>query len=473
MIFRKSPPIAIGTAFQSQIRRSLAVYAIGDGWTGAMGTGSLDSFVPGHDDDDVEILEAEDKPLLVYEGSVKDVAAGWGHSAFISEDGSLFVSGKPYDFSTLLRTRRLPQFLRKQILGTGNDKQQGFTPPKVIGQILSWMVGKEDGPGGPWEEAERNSTLLTPTRLQPEAGSSLKFSSVAASAGLTALITTDGDLMTFGLNHHGQCGVGEFSNNVWAPQAVVGLSSEFASEGRSAFTQEHPIEQVALGLQHGVALDATGQVFVWGKGERGQLGIQDQHTDSSPFARGVSKFRLPSVDGSQRWISQPRMTKIGAGMNHSVALSEDNLLFVWGKNVAQPTVDGKIADDSSVPIAVKGLPEKQVVDVACASHHTSVLLEDGSVYGFGIPRDGKTPMLEAIEQIPAGVIDMPCRQFEGFFDRTTVVGSDGEQVLHAQLWSDLDMREYGVFTPVWRDSLDSRIKGVHRGWLHTLVVTEF
>ena len=36
--------------------------------------------------------------------------------------------------------------------------------------------------------------------------------------------------------------------------------------------QENPIVSVALGLQHGVALDSEGQVFCWGKGERGQLG---------------------------------------------------------------------------------------------------------------------------------------------------------------------------------------------------------
>ena len=36
--------------------------------------------------------------------------------------------------------------------------------------------------------------------------------------------------------------------------------------------QEYPVAGVFLGPQHGMALDSAGQVFCWGKGERGQLG---------------------------------------------------------------------------------------------------------------------------------------------------------------------------------------------------------
>jgi hypothetical protein len=125
---------------------------------------------------------------------------------------------------------------------------------------------------------------------------------LATSAGLTAVISKSGSLYTFGLNHRGQCGIGTFSPNVWAPTQVAGLASlrfvldhgtivndgnnttnNSSGGGSSTGTgggdvfkeykgQENPIICVALGLQHGIALDSEGQCFCWGKGERGQLG---------------------------------------------------------------------------------------------------------------------------------------------------------------------------------------------------------
>jgi len=392
---------------------------------------------------------------------LQDAAAGWGHSAFVSSDGALMVSGKPYDFSTLLRLRRLPFFIRQYVLEADAGGKDQLATSFIIGKVVSWMSGK-DNKDDRWGEAQKNSLLLSPTKLDERI-----YTRIVASAGLTAAIDKDGTLLTFGLNQHGQCGVGEFSNNVWTPQPVMGLSTQFAHNERSTLKQEDRVTQVALGLQHALALDASGHLYAWGKGERGQLGLD---ATSLPYAMPVSKFQLPSIDGSQRWAINPAIIKIGAGMNHSVALSDDNLLFVWGKNVL-PSKD-KGADDAIVPTAVKGLPNKAIVDVTCGSHHTSVLLDDGSVYGFGIPRDSDRLVFEPVQQVPAGVIEMPCRQFQGHFDRTTIVGKSGDQVLQVQLWSDPDIQSHACFTPLWRDSLTSKVLAVHRGWLHSLIVTE-
>jgi len=294
-----------------------------------------------------------------------------------------------------------------------------------------------------------------------------------ASAGLTALVDPNGTLLTFGLNHHGQCGVGQSSNNVWTPSPVMGLSSVFAHDGRESQTQEHAICQVSLGLQHGIALNSVGHVYVWGKGERGQLGLLEAEPFLA-FAKRVTNFRLPSTDGSRQFHKNPIMTMVAAGMNHCVTKGQDNQVYIWGKNVMMPPTSSSFnsaVQDATTPTVIRGLPpDREVVDITCGSHHTSLLLEDGSVYGLGIPRDSAKPIWEAIRQVPAGVIDMPPRQFEGHFDRTTIVGNDGRQVLQVQLWSEETTT--AVFTPIWRDVLSCPIQSVHRGWLHSLIVTE-
>jgi alpha-tubulin suppressor-like RCC1 family protein len=169
-------------------------------------------------------------------------------------------------------------------------------------------------------------------------------------------------------------------------------------------------------------------------------------------------------------------------MIHSAALEEDsNHVFVWGKHAIplQPNSEpGKIASDARLPVRLSGLPENlKVLRVACGSHHTAVLLEDGSVWAVGVTTDTKQPLHTPVQLIEPGVVDMPVRQFAAHMDRTTVIGASGRQVLQVHLWEDEDNQEYAVFTPAWVDLLldgDSalRIREVHRSWLHTVVVTD-
>lgn len=440
-------------------RRNMAVYAVGEGWTGALGTGSLDQSVSGHDDEEQLI----DPPVLVYPGAVRSVAAGWGHSAVVTEEGRLLVCGRPHDFLTLLRLKRLPSFLRHYAAQHAlRYNETGDVPDSLSGRVVSWMMGKDDQPEGPWRDARRSSIQPEFTPMEIPAGE--VASSVVASAGLTAVLSDKGRLFTFGLNHHGQCGIGKTSNNVWTPEPVI------AEDGRA----KQPFASVALGLQHGIALDTEGNLFVWGKGERGQLGLQEKQV--CEFATPLTQFRRASQDGRQRWTDDLRVKRIAAGMNHSAIVTDENLVFIWGKNMAKPTAQedlGKPAVDAMTPIPVRGLPQDTAVEeISCGSHHTAVLLEDGSIWAVGFATDNSQPMLEAVEVLPPGMIDMPCSSFAAHFDRTTVVGKDGSQVLQVHLGSDEELQEQAVFTPVWCDYFeDKTIQSVHRGWLHTLIVT--
>jgi alpha-tubulin suppressor-like RCC1 family protein len=454
----------------------MAVYTIGDGWTGALGTGSLESFAAGHDDQEEP---DSDQPFKIHDGPVTAAAAGWGHTAFVS-NGDLHVCGRPHELSSLLRLKRFPKFMRMYAVNhalkyNNNDDAMVASSPSFAGKVVEWLVGSDQGPDGSWEAARRTSVLVTPTRIALPDGQKPSMESAKSldiSAGLTAVITDKGNVLTLGMNHRGQCGIGETSTNVWTPQQVKGLSSHFADEGRAKLEQEYPVTQVALGLQHGMALNTKGHLYVWGKAERGQLGLKDNVKDSIPFAKRLANFRMPGTEGSQQWSQDVTITSIAAGMNHSAARSDDNIVFVFGKNIAPPSEKGKLVQDSSFPIPVKGLPEnKEVIDISCGSHHTAMLLEDGSVYAMGVATDDTKPILEAIELIPPGVVDMPVRQFQAHFDRTTIVGKNGDQVLQAHLWSDPELRKYSMFTPTWMDHF-STVRAVHRGWLHTVVVTD-
>lgn len=476
--------------------RCMSVYAFGHGWTGALGTGRFDQHLKGHDDED-----DPDEPALLYEGDVLSAAAGWGHTAVVTNqyhdghfDSRLLVTGRPHDFQALLRLNRFPSFLRDkavQFSYSYKEDPQAINPTALASRFIEWALNEraqQDETLRLWDLARDYSIISELKEVEmPNYDAPGK---VIASAGLTAVIgQVGGTLYTFGLNNRGQCGVGYLSNNIWVPQQVMGLSEDFAADGREYMHQALPINQVALGLQHGYAVDSQGRLYAWGKGERSQLGqdaaagMLGNNNDGSisEFARHVRKAFELDAEERPDFFFLPRVVQLASGFHHGAALTENNQVFIWGKNVLPPLDldrrNRKLASDSRAPTPLKGFPPGlKISNIACGSHHTSILMEDGSVYAVGICADDSNDIIfEPILQVPPGIIDMPCRQFEAHFDRTTVVGQDGTQILQFHLWSDPELREYGIFTPFWADWFFERnlkIRSVHRSWLHTVVVTD-
>lgn len=503
----------------------MSVYTIGNGWTGALGTGSLDSFAAGHNDDDDVLGTATgtaspSHPFKIHDGPVTAAAAGWGHTAFVV-DGHVMLCGRPHDFANLLRLKRMPKICRDYVnrytlkftsrntnMNNPHNNQDapvaGVEPAaislveKVIDFLLndtsSYATNNTTSEQRQSNSMKRNSIFVTPTMIPLPDGHKVgqtttkhtdlqvvNSKSLCASAGLTAVISEQGHVCTWGVNTFGQCGVGDTATtNVWTPTHVRTLSNQVSDHPNAVSSEplghDYPITQVSLGLQHGIALNTKGHVYVWGKADRGQLGLREVGSESIPTATRLEHFRMSQADGSQQWSEgDVTITLVAAGINHSAVRSEDNVVFVFGKNVAAETSElgwRASSRDSLFPISVAGLPpNKQVVDLSCGSHHTAILLEDGSVYAFGLAAHSKTPILEAVEIIPPGIVDMPVRQFQAHFDRTTIVGKNGDQVLEVHLWSEEEDRKLAIFTPAWMDYFAGDIVSVHRGWLHTAIVT--
>lgn len=229
-------------------------------------------------------------------------------------------------------------------------------------------------------------------------------------------------------------------------------------------------------------MNSEGELFAWGKGERGQLGQDVMHNylhTAVPIKKAIAI--MPDT-GKPIYHSLRNVLQIDAGMLHSAALDDDNNVYTWGKNVlpnftGRSTV-GQNPFDAKLPIQLKGLPPHLGVErIACGSHHTSVLMEDGSVWAIGVSSDTKEIIHDAVCMIPAGIVDLPVRQFAAHMDRTTVVGADGRQVFQVNLWKDANLQEFALFTPSWIQNLldsddDIRVREVHRSWLHSVVVTD-
>lgn len=287
---------------------------------------------------------------------------------------------------------------------------------------------------------------------------------------------------------YGQCGVGSSSVNVWDPTAVVGLSSvklpSWEDYKRKDLAREAPIIDVKLGLQHALALDANGILYSFGKNERAQLGniIEDgEETFSSMITYEPCQPYANMVTGLN--IDDP-VEKIATGFNHNAVLCKSGKIYLFGKNMRHSSSEKrKILSkdlskpdlaDITIPKEIKGLPERaKIIDISCGSHHTAILLDDGSIWGLGIASNAPVLISKAVQLVPTGKIKLPLRQFDSFFNRTIIVTDDGKEVLEIKLLSgDEDFSSISI--PEWLDDVDpkEKIRSIHYGWKHKIIITE-
>lgn len=470
----------------------MAIYAVGEGWTGALTREHILETIPGQYDEE----GTDNSPVLIYpDDDIQHATVGWGASAFLDTQGSLRIVGRPHDLISLLRMNRMPPWLQRWI--NRNHDTSATTP---VGSMISNLIELATGSLGDvpeeketWKIAEKFSLLDDWTKLDiiNYTGSKFgradtRFKQVACGPGFVAIIGESGALYTMGVNNRGQCGTGTLSNNVWIPEPVRGLSTTSLPIGggdivsdKIASEQDQPIVQVALGFQHGYALSKEGQVFSWGKASRGQLGrVVD--SDQDPWARPIK------IDGNDH-----RVVEIGAGFHHGALKTEDNKVFIWGKNMShsylgseddQESLSIGTADlrDARIPEQILGLPTAngneamKIQKISCGSHHTAMLMDDGSVFAVGIASDEAVAILDPVELIPHGVLELPIRHFEAHHDRTSVVDNKG-MVHQVHLWNDKTLQDYAYFTPSYVDALldqGQMIESIHRGWRHTIVVTK-
>lgn len=445
----------------------MAIYAVGEGWTGALTQKYSQESIQGHFDESTTDDDLQQHPVMIYpKDDILQADAGWGCSVFLDKEGQVHMVGRPQDLMTLFRLNRMPKRIR-QFLHSHSEPSETTIVGSMISKLIGFGAGREEE--HKWDVARQYSLLhdWTKVDLSSADGESrlgdLSMSQIACSAGFMAMIGSSGTLYTLGINSRGQCGTGKLSNNEWAPAQVRGitLTEKDYKEGQG---QGQPVVQVALGFQHGFALGKNGQIYSWGKGGRGQLG-RELNSDQDNEAKPVQVDFLA--------------TQVAAGMHHGALLTASNQVYIWGKHMGRDGKESSGSDrkpkDARIPELLTGLPSDQkVVKISCGSHHTSILLEDGSVFAIGIASDEAVPILDPVQLVQPGLLEMPLRQFEARHDRTTMIDNNG-QVYQVHLWKDESLRDYALFTPSYVDSLldeGQSIESIHRGWLHTIIVTK-
>jgi alpha-tubulin suppressor-like RCC1 family protein len=286
-----------------------------------------------------------------------DVAAGWTQTLVLTADGAILQFGWAKNMRIWLQTRKLHKRspgLLKLLQALDKVGLSYFTPRDPEPVLLEGF-----GPD---------------TKHQAR--------SIACGSESIAVITKAGKLFTLGSNYYGQCGWDNHLKNVYhtAPTQVQELDGM-------------EVTDVALGFQHMLVLDATGQVWVCGKANSGQLGIPVA-ADRSNKSRCLYlphplQESLKGTFGVQKDRIPGKIKQVAAGLNHSVLLDAQGKVWSFGVSSRGQLGHGDY-DSQLAPKKVGGTLAREVVTaVACGQHHTVALTKNGEVFTWGMGKHGQ------------------------------------------------------------------------------------
>ncbi|PWA89908.1 regulator of chromosome condensation (RCC1) family protein [Artemisia annua] len=234
----------------------------------------------------------------------------------------------------------IPVLPKLSFLSCGGAHVVALTPDK---KVLTWGRGTSGQLG--------HGNLVN--SLEPKSVDvlgDLNITHVSAGWNHSGFVTESGQLFTCGDGSFGQLGLGDYESHS-SPMKVTHFASRH-------------VEQIACGMRHSIALlkgERGNQVYGFGSGKRGQLGISNEK---------VKSVNLPhSVCG----LNEVNVNSIIANGDHSAALSADGHLYTWGRGFGTP--------DVGCPSHV--ISPFSVMQAALGWNHALVLTDEGEVLMLG------------------------------------------------------------------------------------------
>ena len=287
------------------------------------------------------------------------VSCGVFHTAVVTEGGCVYTFGRGEegqlghgDAENQLEPRRVPA------AGFNNERvmmvaARGLHTVALSeeGHAYTWGWG-EDGQLG-HNDAENQHA---PRQVEPGRFGGDKVLFVATGGRHTVAVKSGGHLYTWGAGGYGKLGLGDTGNRL-VPTLVV------AGEFRGAAAV-----MAACGSEHTLVVTHDGALWACGRGDKGQLGL-DNSDERHVFERvGAGEFGGASVVAA------------AGGAFHSVAVTEDGALWTWGDghygqlghgdeaNRPVPTVVAEAGLGGGRIGRCRGLPAEHALAFAMGTH---------------------------------------------------------------------------------------------------------
>lgn len=243
--------------------------------------------------------------LIEDQSALKIVSAGLVHSAAVKHNGTLWTWGGNSSGQ----------------LGLGDTNNR--LVPTLVGSDTNWKTVSASGfhtvaikyNGTLWSWGRNSSGQLglgdTINRSSPtQIGSDTDWKFVSSNRLHNLAVKEDGSLWAWGTNRdpdnapiNGLLGLGDVSDTILTPTRIG---------------SDYDWKHVSCGGYHSAAIKANGSLWMWGRNDSGQLGINDTSYRNVPT----------EVSGENLF----QWKKVSCGGFHTIGLKLDGTIYFWGDN---------------------------------------------------------------------------------------------------------------------------------------------
>ena len=367
------------TKIESKFHHSLAlddegkVYAWGSNNSGQLGNNSTtNSSIP----------VAVDTSGVLSGKTITSIAAGIRnsysediHSLALDDEGKVYAWG--YNYFGQLGNNSTTNSLIPVAVDT-SGVLSGKTITAIAGGASHSLALDDEGKVYAWGsnsdgQLGNNSTTqsLIPVAVDTSGVLSGKtITAIAAGAYCSLALDDEGKVYAWGSNSDGQLG----NNSTTKSLIPVAVDVSGVLSGKT-------ITAIAAGGWNVLALSTEGKVYAWGFNYYGQLGNNS-----------TSQSLVPVPVYTSGVLSGKTITKISAGIYHSLALSADGQIYAWGNNF-NGQLGNNSKTNSSTPIMTNMsdvLAGKTITSLTAGIDYSLALDDEGKVYAWGKNNYGQT-----------------------------------------------------------------------------------
>ncbi|CAM1326226.1 Uncharacterised protein g9199 [Pycnogonum litorale] len=307
--------VAAGHSHSVVLNSQGDVYTFGCGLFGQLGLGTLRKQTSPHR---VDLPEP-----------VAHVSAGFFHSVALTSTNKLYTWG--VNPQSLRLQAQVSRKTRGQRIQSGNTQQ-----PTLLEMATS--------------EKDTQTNHLVPKSIDTSLIDS-RIKQLSCGAAHTALITTNGEVFTWGRNYDGQLGIGS-RKEIRTPTMLIGINDK-------------RMVDISCGSDFTIALDSSGRLWGWGRNDLGQLGIEqpEQAAAAAMSSKNTMNNKIVTIKNTKRMIHLKRS-------NHNVAEILKPVVLSWLPALSSiqrhnVQVDYNDSDPSNVCRDVQRSYSSSVMDIPC------------------------------------------------------------------------------------------------------------
>lgn len=221
--------------------------------------------------------------------------------------------------------------------------------------------------------------------LRDKPGDTEKVTSIAAGGNHLLVLTTHGNIYTWGAGEQAQLG-----RKVLERRKIHGTVPEKVTLGN----RSRKAVRIGAGSFHSFAVDDVGDVWAWGLNSMGQTGTGYETSDDAVVQLPQKVMRL-----SREELGGDEIVQIDGGNHHTLFLTSSGKVYACGRSNAgqlgladdDPAFKDRLDPDFVTEPALVTFPDANdpIVQISSGPHNNMAVTQGGALYCWGQGTQGE------------------------------------------------------------------------------------